>query len=234
MSLVQGSTRLGDRLMYYAEKFDLPRTRDVALAFSSGEGVEESAVAAASRELDELYSMGIPSTIIAQDSKSIGNLIGKGLERSDYHELGSLKSKLLYTMVTESSEIRILVREYIEVLSEIGPVAYADDAGMVDFTHPSTDADDIEAEFDHEAFCDFASRNYKDAVISQQDDNVDLEALANEIAMRYRRLMGIDVDTDDLEKQLNNAEVESEEFYASTPEEKVRYYADPKWYTRFF
>jgi hypothetical protein len=131
-------------------------------------------------------------------------------------------------------DLRSLIREYVELLIELGPVAYADDAGMVDFTHPSTDADDIEAEFDYNAFCDFAARNYKDAVVSQQNDDPDLEALADEIAMRYRKLMGVDVDTDDLKKQLKNAEVESEEFYASTPEEKVRYYADPRWYTRFF
>lgn len=130
------------------------------------------------------------------------------------------------------SDLKAVIREYVELLSEVGPVSFTDGSGMVDFTSPTTDADKVELEFDKNAFIDLTRRSFRGSC-NQENEN-DIEGMADEIAMRYRRLMGLEIDLEDLEKELTKAELEDEEFQASSPEEKVRYYADPKWYTRFF
>lgn len=127
--------------------------------------------------------------------------------------------------------IRTLLKEYIrELIAEMGPVAFDDTAGMITPTRPTTDPDDVESEFDREAFIDFTRRAYRTAVV--QDATPDLDDLADEISSRQRKLTGVEIDMEDLESELEDVKKEEEDLQGSTPEEKNRYYADPKWYTK--
>ncbi len=115
---------------------------------------------------------------------------------------------------------------------EMGPIANDDGAGMVTFTRPSTDPDDIEAEFDRDQFVDMTRRAYKDA--RSRDEHPNVEKLTKTLANQQRKITGIEIDQDDLESELGHAEKEQDEFGEADPETKAQYYADPRWYTKYF
>ncbi len=128
--------------------------------------------------------------------------------------------------------IRDLIKEYVQALLELGPIATDDGEGMVNFTRPSTDPDDIEAEFDSDQFTNMTRRAYKDA--RSREEHPDIRRLTADISNRQRKLTGIEIDQEDLESELGHAEKEQDEFGEADPETKAQYYADPKWYTKYF
>jgi hypothetical protein len=117
-------------------------------------------------------------------------------------------------------------------IAEAGPVTVDDGSGMVDFRRPATDPVDVDKEMDKDQFVGIARRAYDTAL--SQDDDVDIEAVADEFAERMRKIAGIEVNREDLDTELGHVDKEREEFKGKTPEEKQQYHADPKWYTKYF
>ena len=128
--------------------------------------------------------------------------------------------------------IKTLIREYVKALLEMGPIASDDTAGMVTFTRPSTDPDDIEAEFDRDQFIGLTRRVYKDA--RSGNEHPDVKKLTKTFADQQRKITGVEVDQEDLESELGHAEQEQDDFGEADPQTKANYYADPKWYTKYF
>lgn len=90
---------LGD-LEYFARKFELPHTSQLVGRLQAGERVTFDNSQDAAKELDTLYKRGIPD--IEPLWAPGETLYGKkdGLERSDYHELGKVKTRL-YTLMMQ-------------------------------------------------------------------------------------------------------------------------------------
>ena len=128
--------------------------------------------------------------------------------------------------------IKGLIREYVKLLVEASPIAYDDTAGTVTYSSPTIDQRYVEKEFDNAVFRDFVRKIYK--AEKAEKDQVDLDHLANSVILRYRKLMGTEIDADELRSILRCIAVEEKEFEELSPEEKGRYYADPRFYTKDF